>query len=106
MILIGITYKLVLDSLSLMSYTHWVDRIANQVLERCRNEGRDDCILNGGLSVSGGLQHIGRLRGGEIILNSVIAEKLRDAGLGGVRQVLTLYTVDPGRVRISSSSSS
>ncbi len=75
-----------------MSYTHWVDRIVNQVLERCRSEGRDDCVLNGGLSVSG-LQHIGRLRG-EIILNSVIAERLRDAGLR-VRQVLTLYTVDP-----------
>ncbi|WP_367834521.1 hypothetical protein [Vulcanisaeta sp. JCM 16159] len=80
-----------------------VDRIASQVLERCRSEGKDECILNGGLSVSG-LQHIGRLRG-EIILNSVIAEKLRDAGLK-VRQVLTLYTVDPGRVRISSLSNS
>ncbi|MFB6470723.1 MAG: lysine--tRNA ligase [Vulcanisaeta sp. AZ3] len=75
-----------------MSYTHWIDRIAGQVLERCRGEGKEECVLNGGLSVSG-LQHIGRLRG-EIVLNSVIAERLRDFGLR-VRQVLTLYTVDP-----------
>ena len=75
-----------------MSYTHWIDRIVNQVIERCRNEGKDECVLNGGFSVSG-LQHIGRLRG-EVVLNSVIAEKLRDAGFK-VTQYLTLYTVDP-----------
>ncbi|WP_069808381.1 lysine--tRNA ligase [Vulcanisaeta thermophila] len=75
-----------------MSYTHWIDRIAEQVMSRCKSLGKDECVLNGGLSVSG-LQHIGRLRG-EIIMNSVIAEKLRDAGFR-VRQILTLYTVDP-----------
>ncbi|MFP3485586.1 MAG: lysine--tRNA ligase [Vulcanisaeta sp.] len=75
-----------------MSYTHWIDRIVNQVIERCRSEGKDECVLNGGLSVSG-LQHIGRLRG-EIVMNSVIAERLRDAGFK-VTQYLTLYTVDP-----------
>ncbi len=61
-------------------------------MSRCKSLGKDECVLNGGLSVSG-LQHIGRLRG-EIIMNSVIAEKLRDAGFR-VRQILTLYTVDP-----------
>ncbi len=69
---------------------HWIDRIVEDVARRCESKGV--CIINGGLSVSG-LQHVGRLRG-EIVMNHVIAERLREMGLR-VSQYLTLYTYDP-----------
>ena len=72
---------------------HWIDTIIDDIAKRCELTGRSTCVLNGGLSVSG-LQHIGRLRG-EIIINNVIAERLRNEYGFKVRQVLTLYTMDP-----------
>ncbi len=72
---------------------HWIDTIVDDIVKRCELTGKDTCVLNGGLSVSG-LQHIGRLRG-EVIINNVIAEKLRSEYGFKVRQILTLYTMDP-----------
>ncbi len=72
---------------------HWIEILASKVAERCSKLGKDTCILNGGLSVSG-LQHVGRLRG-EVVLNDALRRVLeKDYGLK-VRQYLTLYTMDP-----------
>jgi len=74
-------------------YKHWIDKIVLEIAKRCEELDKKECVINGGLSVSG-LQHVGRLRG-EVILNHVIAEKLRNEFGFKVKQYLTLYTVDP-----------
>ncbi|NPB00610.1 MAG: lysine--tRNA ligase [Crenarchaeota archaeon] len=72
---------------------HWIEILASKVAERCSKLGKNICVLNGGLSVSG-LQHVGRLRG-EVVLNDALRRVLeREHGLK-VRQYLTLYTMDP-----------
>ena len=72
---------------------HWIDNIVKSIARRCEELGKSECVINGGLSVSG-LQHVGRLRG-EVVINNVIAERLRDEYGLRVRQFLTLYTMDP-----------
>ncbi len=70
---------------------HWVDELADKLLEWWGEELKEPIILNGGLSVSG-LQHVGRLRG-EITLNSALKRALEEKGYR-VEQYLTLYTQD------------
>ncbi len=68
---------------------HWFDELYPSVEAFL---GRKDAVVcNAGLSVSG-LQHVGRLRG-EIVLNHLIATRLRAAGRT-VAQHLILYTQD------------
>ncbi len=70
---------------------HWVDKLANDLIEWWGDELKEPIILNGGLSVSG-LQHVGRLRG-EITLNSALLRVLEEKGYRAI-QYLTLYTQD------------
>ena len=70
---------------------HWIDKLADGLIEWWGNELKEPIILNGGLSVSG-LQHVGRLRG-EITLNSALKRVLEERGYR-VEQYLTLYTQD------------
>ncbi|MGQ4892312.1 MAG: lysine--tRNA ligase [Candidatus Njordarchaeia archaeon] len=70
---------------------HWVEELAERLLEWWGDEIKEPIILNGGLSVSG-LQHVGRLRG-EITLNSALKRVLEEKGYKAV-QYLTLYTQD------------
>lgn len=71
-----------------------MDRLVDSLEERLRERYREKGVItiNGGLSVSG-LQHIGRLRG-EILLGEAVRRELEKRGYK-VRQLLTLYTVDP-----------
>jgi lysyl-tRNA synthetase class 1 len=71
---------------------HWFDRIVEEVSEKLRRRGKAELVFNGGLSVSG-LQHIGRLRG-EVILVETLRRGLEKRGFR-VKQYLTLYTQDP-----------
>lgn len=73
---------------------HWLDELVDRLEEslRDRYRGKGVITINGGLSVSG-LQHIGRLRG-EILLGEAVRRELEKRGYR-VRQLLTLYTVDP-----------
>ncbi|MCE4629596.1 MAG: lysine--tRNA ligase [Desulfurococcales archaeon] len=73
---------------------HWLDQLVDSLEERLRERYRKKGVItiNGGLSVSG-LQHIGRLRG-EILLGEAVRRELEKRGYK-VRQLLTLYTVDP-----------
>ena len=76
-----------------MTRRHWIELLAEKIAHRCFAKGKNTCVINGGLSVSG-LQHVGRLRG-EVVMNDVLAQILeKEYGLK-VRQYLTLYTVDP-----------
>ncbi len=72
---------------------HWIELLASRIAERCSRLGKDECVLNGGLSVSG-LQHVGRLRG-EVVMNDVLRRILETKYGLKVRQYLTLYTMDP-----------
>jgi len=75
------------------SRVHWIDKLADEVEEKLRSRGgKDAYVFNGGLSVSGA-QHIGRLRG-EVILVETLRRILEGRGLK-VKQYLTLYTQDP-----------
>ncbi|BAA79072.2 lysyl-tRNA synthetase [Aeropyrum pernix K1] len=71
---------------------HWVDKLVAELEAKLQNRGKDEYIFNGGLSVSG-LQHIGRLRG-EVLLGEAVRRELEKRGFR-VKQLLTLYTVDP-----------
>ncbi len=71
---------------------HWFDKLVEQVEAELRRRGKREVVFNGGLSVSG-LQHIGRLRG-EVILVETLRRELEKKGFR-VRQYLTLYTQDP-----------
>ncbi len=71
---------------------HWLDALVDKLEESLSKKGKGEYVFNGGLSVSG-LQHIGRLRG-EVLLGEALRRELRKRGLR-VRQLLTLYTVDP-----------
>ncbi len=68
---------------------HWFDELYPSV--EAFLAGTGSIVCNAGLSVSG-LQHVGRLRG-EIVLNHLIATRLRAAGRS-VTQHLVLYTQD------------
>ena len=70
---------------------HWIEELADGLLEWWGENIREPIVLNGGLSVSG-LQHVGRLRG-EITLNSALKKVLEERGYKTV-QYLTLYTQD------------
>ncbi|MCE4601407.1 MAG: lysine--tRNA ligase [Desulfurococcales archaeon] len=77
-----------------MEERHWFDELVERIEEALKERyARKGIItINGGLSVSG-LQHIGRLRG-EILLGEALRRELEKRGYR-VRQLLTLYTVDP-----------
>mgnify|MGYP000058809102 CR=1 FL=1 len=70
---------------------HWIDKLADKLIEWWGDYLKEPIILNGGLSVSG-LQHVGRLRG-EITLNSALKRVLEEKGYKA-EQYLTLYTQD------------
>ncbi len=70
---------------------HWVDKLAEELINYWGDDLKEPIILNGGLSVSG-LQHVGRLRG-EITLNSALKRALEEKGYKA-EQYLTLYTQD------------
>jgi len=72
---------------------HWIDKLLNDIVSLIeKGEIKEPIILNGGLSVSG-LQHVGRLRG-EVILVNTIKRLLEERGVK-VKQSLVLYTKDP-----------
>ncbi len=73
---------------------HWLDKLVDEIEGELSKRYRVKGIItiNGGLSVSG-LQHIGRLRG-EVLLGEAVRRELEKRGYR-VRQLLTLYTVDP-----------
>ncbi len=77
-----------------MADRHWFDELVERLLPELskRHEEKGYLVINGGLSVSG-LQHIGRLRG-EILLGEALRRELEKRGFR-VRQLLTLYTMDP-----------
>ncbi len=77
-----------------MAEKHWFDQLVEKLLPELkrRHDEKGYLIINGGLSVSG-LQHIGRLRG-EVILGEALRRELEKRGMR-VRQLLTLYTMDP-----------
>ncbi len=71
---------------------HWLDTLVDNIVEKLKEMGVSNVIVNGGLSVSG-LQHIGRLRG-EILLAEAVRRELEKRGYNA-KQYLTLYTMDP-----------
>nr|WP_048061614.1 lysine--tRNA ligase [Hyperthermus butylicus] len=68
-----------------------MDALADWLEERLRARGKEVYVFNGGLSVSG-LQHVGRLRG-EVIILETLRRILSQRGLR-IKQYLTLYTQD------------
>ena len=86
-----------------MAGKHWFDALVERLLPELkkRHEKKGYLIINGGLSVSG-LQHIGRLRG-EILLGEALRRELEKRGFR-VRQLLTLYTMDPWKGKKSQKS--
>ncbi len=71
---------------------HWVDKLVEELEARLKRRAKEEYVFNGGLSVSG-LQHVGRLRG-EVLLGEAVRRELERRGFK-VKQLLTLYTVDP-----------